>query len=151
MCTMIDFVHYGMEISLFVFMIFSCCYLCLPLFRSRLTIPILDSDQKTYFESQNLRLDSNAKYLAANNKHQKDRGNNNEHDNNSSSYSLISSYHYYNDIDHANNNTTTTTTASSNTSKEDLPFVSVTVPARNEQDHIEKCLLSLLSQDYPKF
>ena len=78
MCTMIDFVHYGMEISLFVFMIFSCCYLCLLLFRSRLTIPIIDLDQKAYFESQNLELDSNVRCLDANNKHQKDRGKNNE-------------------------------------------------------------------------
>jgi chlorobactene glucosyltransferase len=30
-----------------------------------------------------------------------------------------------------------------------LPFVSVIVPARNEQDNIERCVLSLLNQDYP--
>lgn len=32
-----------------------------------------------------------------------------------------------------------------------LPFVSVIVPARNEEKHIHRCLLSLLSQDYPNF
>jgi len=32
-----------------------------------------------------------------------------------------------------------------------FPFVSVVVPARNEQDNIKKCLLSLLAQDYPNF
>jgi chlorobactene glucosyltransferase len=32
-----------------------------------------------------------------------------------------------------------------------LPFVSIIVPARNEQDNIERCLLSLLHQDYPNF
>ena len=32
-----------------------------------------------------------------------------------------------------------------------LPFVSVIIPARNEQEHIENCLLSTLSQDYPNF
>jgi cellulose synthase/poly-beta-1,6-N-acetylglucosamine synthase-like glycosyltransferase len=32
-----------------------------------------------------------------------------------------------------------------------LPLVSVIVPARNEQDNIERCLLSLLTQDYPNF
>jgi chlorobactene glucosyltransferase len=32
-----------------------------------------------------------------------------------------------------------------------LPLVSVIVPARNEQDNIERCLLSLLPQDYPNF
>lgn len=31
------------------------------------------------------------------------------------------------------------------------PFVSVIVPARNEEDNIEKCLLSVLMQDYPNF
>jgi chlorobactene glucosyltransferase len=32
-----------------------------------------------------------------------------------------------------------------------LPFVSIIVPARNEQDNIERCILSLLHQDYPNF
>src|SRR5918911_5436699 len=32
-----------------------------------------------------------------------------------------------------------------------FPFVSVIIPARDEQDHIGNCLLSLLSQNYPNF
>lgn len=32
-----------------------------------------------------------------------------------------------------------------------LPFVSIIVPARNEQSHIARCLTSLLNQDYPNF
>lgn len=32
-----------------------------------------------------------------------------------------------------------------------VPFVSVIVPARNEQDNIERCILSLLGQNYPNF
>src|ERR687895_290077 len=32
-----------------------------------------------------------------------------------------------------------------------LPLVSVIVPARNEQDNIQRCLLSLLAQNYPRF
>ena len=31
------------------------------------------------------------------------------------------------------------------------PFVSVVVPARNEQDNIERCILSFLAQNYPNF
>ena len=31
------------------------------------------------------------------------------------------------------------------------PFVSVIVPARNEQEHIKRCLLSLHAQNYPNF
>lgn len=34
---------------------------------------------------------------------------------------------------------------------EDLPLVSVMVPARNEKENIESCLCSLLQQDYPNF
>ena len=32
-----------------------------------------------------------------------------------------------------------------------MPYISIIVPARNEENHIERCLLSLLSQDYPYF
>jgi glycosyltransferase involved in cell wall biosynthesis len=32
-----------------------------------------------------------------------------------------------------------------------LPFVSVIVPARNEEKYIHRCLFSLLAQDYPNF
>ncbi|MDQ3717658.1 MAG: glycosyltransferase family 2 protein, partial [Thermoproteota archaeon] len=31
------------------------------------------------------------------------------------------------------------------------PFVSIIVPARNEEDNIRKCLLSILTQKYPNF
>ena len=33
---------------------------------------------------------------------------------------------------------------------EDLPFVSVIVPMRNEERYIERCIRSLASQDYPR-
>jgi len=33
----------------------------------------------------------------------------------------------------------------------DCPFVSIIVPARNEEEHIGRCLDSLLAQDYPEF
>lgn len=36
-------------------------------------------------------------------------------------------------------------------SKFNFPFVSIIVPARNEQGSIEKCLLSLLTQNYPNY
>lgn len=31
------------------------------------------------------------------------------------------------------------------------PFVSIVVPARNEEENIERCIISLLNQDYPNF
>lgn len=37
------------------------------------------------------------------------------------------------------------------TPESSYPFVSIIVPARNEQNNIERCLLSLLSQNYPNF
>jgi chlorobactene glucosyltransferase len=37
------------------------------------------------------------------------------------------------------------------TSESSYPFVSIIVPARNEQNNIERCLRSLLSQSYPNF
>ena len=33
----------------------------------------------------------------------------------------------------------------------DLPFVSIVVPARNEEKYIERCVMSLFDQDYPEF
>src|SRR4030042_2030489 len=33
----------------------------------------------------------------------------------------------------------------------EYPFVSVLVPARNEEDNINGCVTSLLNQDYPNF
>lgn len=35
--------------------------------------------------------------------------------------------------------------------KDDAPFVSIVVPARNEEHQIEGCVRSLLAQDYPSF
>jgi chlorobactene glucosyltransferase len=35
--------------------------------------------------------------------------------------------------------------------RQKLPFVSILVPARNEEDHIAGCVRSLISQDYPEF
>lgn len=36
-------------------------------------------------------------------------------------------------------------------SSENLPAVSIIIPARNEQENIERCLRSLLNQNYPNF
>ncbi|MEO0293565.1 MAG: glycosyltransferase [candidate division WOR-3 bacterium] len=39
----------------------------------------------------------------------------------------------------------------SNKRNKKMPFVSVLIPARNESGNIEKCVLSILEQDYPNF
>lgn len=38
-----------------------------------------------------------------------------------------------------------------NNRESNLPFLSIIIPARNEQDNIERCIISLLHQDYPDF
>jgi glycosyltransferase involved in cell wall biosynthesis len=110
-------------------------------------MPIMDLDQKRYFEIQNLRLDTNAKYLAVDDKYRKDRAENNNSDNNDNTHSLISSYHYCSKLGFESDNNT----ASLNALEENSAFVSIIVPTRNEEDYIERCLLSLLRQDYPNF
>ena len=40
--------------------------------------------------------------------------------------------------------------SASSTDNNDLPFVSVVVPVRNEEQHIERCFMSLMHQDYPR-
>ena len=43
------------------------------------------------------------------------------------------------------------TVSKSEVQDKDLPFVSVLVPARNEEGKIERCIESILNQDYPHF
>ncbi len=66
------------------------------------------------------------------------------HNKNPSPY--LSNDYFYNNKDNKKNNGYRI----SNTLK-NLPFVSIMVPARNEEKHIKRCSLSLLSQDYPFF
>ena len=47
--------------------------------------------------------------------------------------------------------TTITSGAQDSNISTSIPFLSIIVPARNEQNNIEKCLLSILSQNYPNF
>jgi len=110
-------------------------------------MPIMDLDQKRYYEIQNSRLDTNAKYLAVNDKYRKDKAGNNNNGDNNETHSIISSYHYCSNLDLEGNNNT----ASLNVLEENLAFVSIIVPTRNEEDYVERCLLSLLRQDYPNF
>ena len=54
----------------------------------------------------------------------------------------------------SDNNTITNASAAADSNSNNnihYPFISIIIPARNEQDNIESCLLSLLSQSYPNF
>jgi chlorobactene glucosyltransferase len=43
------------------------------------------------------------------------------------------------------------TTVTNENFSNDLPFLSIVVPARNEEQNIENCIKSLLAQNYPRF
>src|SRR5215213_3492279 len=128
-------------IALFFIMILSCHYINLLSSRSRLLIPIIESNQKGLFRYKNLKPKKNGSYhFILNNGYQTDRINKNN-DN-----PFFSKYCFDIDKDNKENNGYSDKKLLTN-----LPFVSVIVPARNEEKYIERCLLSLLSQDYPNF
>ena len=120
-----DFTLTLLFMTSFAIMIVLCYYLHLLSFRSSLLIPIIKSNEKKYQFIKN----SNPYYNS----------------NKNPSPSLSNDY-FYNNKDNKKNNGYHI----SNTLK-NLPFVSIIVPARNEEKHIKRCLLSLLSQDYPYF
>ena len=128
-------------IALFFIMILSCHYLNLLSNRSRLLIPIIESNQKRFFRNKNL---NSRKYdrhhSILNNGYPMDRINKNK------DIPSLSNHCFDTDKDSKEKNG-----YSANNLLTNFPFVSVIVPARNEEKYIERCLLSLLSQDYPNF
>ncbi len=105
-------------------MIVSCYYLYSSSSRSRLSIPIIER-QKRCFYVKNWMFKKNSSYSTVKYIHQiqkKYNKNKNKRD----------IYHFNNFL-------------------KNLPFISIIVPARNEENHVERCLLSLLSQVYPYF
>ncbi|HEY0579621.1 MAG TPA: glycosyltransferase, partial [Candidatus Nitrosocosmicus sp.] len=68
-----------------------------------------------------------------------------------SSYSTINHINHINQIHKKYNNKNKLDIYYTNNFLKNLPYISIIVPARNEENHIERCLLSLLSQDYPYF
>jgi chlorobactene glucosyltransferase len=127
--------------ALFFIMILSCYYLNLLSFRSRLLIPIIKSNQKRLRIRKLKPKKKDGNYHSIiNNGYQRVRINKNNN-------SLFLSNNCFNiDKDNKENNG-----YSAHNSLTNFPFVSVIVPARNEEKYIERCLLSLLSQDYPNF
>jgi cellulose synthase/poly-beta-1,6-N-acetylglucosamine synthase-like glycosyltransferase len=104
-------------------LILACCYLYSSYARSRLSIPILDR-QKRCFYGKNLIFKKNSSCSTTNSIQQIQKKYNNKNKR---------------DIYYTNN------------FLKNLPYISIIIPARNEENHIERCRLSLLSQDYPYF
>jgi hypothetical protein len=128
-------------IALFLIMILSCHYLNLLSTRSRLLIPIIESNQKRFFRNKHLKPIKYDRYHSIlNNGYPMDRINKKK------DAPSLSNHCFDIDKDSKENNG-----YSANNLLTNFPFVSVIVPARNEEKYIERCLLSLLSQDYPNF
>ncbi|HLL60347.1 MAG TPA: glycosyltransferase [Candidatus Nitrosocosmicus sp.] len=111
--------------ALFATMIVLCYYLYLLSLRSSLLIPIIKSNEKNCFCIKKIKLNDN---------------------NNNVPFPYSSNNCIHNSKDKKSGNLNPTKYRLTN-----LPFVSIIVPARNEENHIERCLLSLLSQEYPYF
>ena len=111
--------------ALFATMIVLCYYLYLLSLRSSLLIPIIKSNEKNCFCIKKIKLSDN---------------------NNNVPFPYSSNNCIHNSKDKKSGNLNQTKYRLTN-----LPFVSIIVPARNEENHIERCLLSLLSQEYPYF
>jgi chlorobactene glucosyltransferase len=138
------FLYQNMEIIILLMLvsltIFSCSYLYRLSYRSQFSIPIIKSEQEKWFQLSNLKskeIKIYSKIKNSTNKYQKyitiGKNNSSKSDhhnqmkkNKSISLSTIGKYN-------------------------NLPFVSIVVPARNEEKSIERCIRSLLNQDYPEF
>jgi chlorobactene glucosyltransferase len=127
--------------ALFFIMILSCHYLKILSSRSRLLIPIIESNQKGLFRNKNLKPKKDNNHHLILNKGYLMDGINKNNDN-----PFLPNHCYNIDKDNKENNGYSDKKLLTN-----FPFVSVIVPARNEEKYIERCLLSLLSQDYPNF
>jgi chlorobactene glucosyltransferase len=120
-----DFTETLLFTILFATMIVICYYLYFLSLRSSLLIPIIKPNEKNRFCIKKLKI--NKKY-------------------NNAPFHYSSNNRIHNIKENKTNN--------ANQIKyklKSLPFVSIIVPARNEEEHIERCLLSLLSQEYPHF
>lgn len=131
-----NFLGFGMEMILFgisfIITIFSCSYLCFLFFGPHSSVPIIESGLNRYGRLQPMRK-SKAKGYGKCLTTIVENG-----------YMARKNGTYGNKID---DNPCT----AAESLLEKLPSVSIIVPARNEEKDIERCLLSLMSQDYPNF
>ena len=123
---------------LFSLTICSCVYIYKLSYRAQNSIPILKSDQENWFYRYKRRSKDLLTYQKIKNnitRYQKYRFSGKNNSREKSDY----------------NETGKNKTNSSLYEHTDLPFVSIIVPARNEEKQIKRCILSLLDQDYPNF
>ena len=109
-----------------------------------MSLPILESKLKKYNYSKALNFEQNVHYLTIKDKF--DVGIENYNSVNKNPLSLLPNLQKISD-----NNQNKVNVHSNYNNKKKFPFVSVIVPVRNEEEYIERCLLSILSQNYPYF
>jgi chlorobactene glucosyltransferase len=138
------FLYQNMQImiwcALFSLIIFSCAYLYRLSYRSQFSIPIIKSEQGKWFhrynlESKEIKISSMIKNNTS--KYQKHTMLSKNNPNECNQYKQLRK----NERIHR----------STSEKYKNLPFVSIVVPARNEEKYIERCIISLLNQDYPRF
>ena len=120
------------------FTIYCCAYLYRLSFKAQFAIPIIRSEQGKWFYRYKLRSKQLRAYKMIKNSTSMFQMYKITDKNN------LSGYDQFKQINKNKSN------LFSDKSK-DLPFVSIIVPARNEEKYIERCILSLLDQDYPRF
>ena len=118
--------------------IYFCTYLYQLSLKAQFAIPIIRSEQGKWFYRYKLRSKQLWAYKMIKNSTSRFQRYRITNKNN------LNSYNQFKQINKNKSN------LFSDKSK-DLPFVSIIVPARNEEKHIERCILSLLDQEYPRF
>ena len=117
---------------LFSIAICSCVYLYRLSYRAQFSIPIIRSEQEKWFSRYKLKSKGTLAYSII-----KNRG--------------VKRLQKQEPSNENKNNDEIRLTNTTLNNHNDLPFVSVVIPARNEEKYIERCILSLLDQDYPEF
>jgi cellulose synthase/poly-beta-1,6-N-acetylglucosamine synthase-like glycosyltransferase len=121
-------------------MLGSSIFLFLSFFQLGMPLPLLESKKKTIRFSNNLKIAKLSECSSGKEKYHYDIG---SRDTNPLSIlsdkccSIPKNNKLYN--------------AAPDNLKKKLPFVSIIIPVRNEEKYIERCILSILAQDYPYF
>ena len=126
-------------------MVSSSIFLFISYFRLGMSLPILESKQKKYDYSSALNFEKNIRNLTV--KDEFNAGIENYNDTTKNPLSLLPNYQKISN----NKENKNKSHFNKYNNKNEFPFVSVIVPVRNEEEYIERCLLSILAQNYPYF
>lgn len=123
---------------LFSLSICSCVYLYRLAHRAQFSIPVIRSQQVRWFYRYISKSKETKVYSIIKNSNKRFQKYKLTNKNNSNGYNELKQI-------------SASITNSLSDNYNNLPFVSIIVPARNEEKYIKRCILSLLNQDYPEF